>query len=292
MSQGPITTALETPPRIPVAAAMTLTGVAFGYAPGQPVLRGLDARLGASSLTALIGPNASGKSTLLRLMMGQLTPAEGHVRLGEQDVWSWRAAPRARRLSYVPQRGSCGFAFTVKQVVALGRHALAPAPDLVVWALQRCDLLALADRYVNELSVGQQQRVLLARALAQAAQTPATPDVTTQGRAMDPVHTDRVMLLDEPVSAMDPRHVHQTMGLLHERTRRGLSALVVLHDLNLAARYADAVWLLHEGRLAAAGSWEQVLHPRILDPVYEVRFENLAASGQRPLFRIEPAAKL
>lgn len=292
MSQGPVITASPTTPEGTSPAAMTLTDVAFGYTPDRPVVHELSATLATASLTALIGPNASGKSTLLRLMMGQLAPDAGRIRLGGHDVGRTSPGARARHLSYVPQRGSCGFAFTVSQVVAMGRHAMSAAPGLTAWALRRCDLDDLADRYVAELSVGQQQRVLLARALAQAADTDPAQGNTAPDHAMDPLHTGRVMLLDEPVSAMDPRHVHQTMRLLHERTRRGLAALVVLHDLNLAARYADAVWLLHEGRLAAAGAWERVLTASMLEPVYDVRFENLAADGERPLFRIEPLDRL
>lgn len=285
---------VATAPR--TAAAMVLDGVSFGYGPTQPVLRGVCAELAPGGLTVLIGPNAAGKSTLLRLMMGHLVPDDGRVLVGDQPIARLGASQRARQVSYVPQRGRCGFAFTVEQVVAMGRYAAGAAPGLVDWVLRVCDLGGLRSRQVNQLSVGQQQRVLLARALVQAAEVePASTKAGTRCQdETDPGHDGRVMLLDEPVSAMDPRHVHQTMGLLHARTRRGLSALVVLHDMNLVARYADSVWLLHDGRLVAAGPWEQVLRPSILEPVYEVAFENVAKAGQRPLFRIEPspAAKL
>ncbi len=266
------------------AAAMTLADVAFGYESGRPILADFSARLPAGKLTILIGPNAAGKSTLLRLMMGQLRPWTGHIVLHGQPVSAMPPARRARLISYVPQRGSCGFAFTVRHIVAMGRHARSDDPRIVEWALRECELISLADRVFNHLSVGQQQRVLLARAFAQAAdpwpgQSPA-PD--------GPRHDGCVMLLDEPVSAMDPRHVHHTMALLRRRATMGLTALIVLHDLNLAARYGDELWLLHAGRLVKAGNWREVLDPDVLGPVYEVRFENLAGSGQRPILRVEP----
>jgi iron complex transport system ATP-binding protein len=132
--------------------------------------------------------------------------------------------------------------------------------------------------------------VLLARALAQAAEVRTQDSAASHDSPLPqrPRHDGCVMLLDEPVSAMDPRHVHQTMALLRQRTALGLTALVVLHDLNLAARYADELWLMHAGRMVKAGTWRDVLDPDVLGPVYEVRFENLAAPGQRPLLRVEP----
>lgn len=237
-------------------------------------MRDLSALLSPSRLTAVIGPNAAGKSTLLRLMLGQLRPWAGRVLLGERCAADMPPAARARLLSYVPQRATASFAFTVQQVVEMGRHALPPDPAAVDRALGLCDLADLRASVFAELSVGQQQRVLLARALAQAAGAPP-------GAAM---------LLDEPSSAMDPWHVHHTMGLLRRQADAGLAVLVVLHDLNLAARYADDVWLLDRGRLAAAGPWNEVMQPCVLEPVYRVRCQPLAAVGRpRPVFLIEPA---
>lgn len=267
---------------------MTLANVSFGYESGRAILSDFAARLPLGRLTALIGPNAAGKSTLLRLMMGQLQPWTGHVVLHGQSMAAMSAAQRARLVSHVPQRGSCGFAFTVRRVVEMGRHAHPDDPRIIDWALRACELTTLAERVFNHLSVGQQQRVLLARALAQAAGCWSDETLAVAWDIAGPRHDGAVMLLDEPVSAMDPRHVHQSMALLRRAAARGLSALMVLHDLNLAARYADELWLLHAGRLVKAGSCRDVLDPAVLGPVYEVRFENLAGPDQRPLLRVEP----
>jgi iron complex transport system ATP-binding protein len=128
----------------------------------------------------------------------------------------------------------------------------------------------LGERIYAHLSLGQQQRVLLARAIAQAA------------------GAGRLMLLDEPASAMDLWHIHRTMGQLRALTRKGLSVLVVLHDLNLAARYADTVWLLDRGRLAAAGPWNTVLTPAVLEPIYRVGLTPLSGlRHHRPMFDVD-----
>lgn len=252
------------------APPVVVRDLTFGYEPGTPILQGISATLPFGQLCALVGPNAAGKSTLLKLMLGHLRPWSGQVELCGRDVSRRSAAERAALLSFVPQRAGAGFAFTVRQVVEMGRHALTRDAAAVDRAMRRCDLLGLRDRVFTCLSVGQQQRVLLARAMAQAA---------GQGRAM---------LLDEPGSAMDLLHVHQTMEHLVALARAGLGVLVVLHDLNLAARYADAVWLMDGGRLAAAGAWREVLRPEVLDPVYRVKLRQLAADGRdRPVFEVE-----
>jgi len=251
----------------------------FAFEAGRGVLHGLTAALRPGTVSALIGPNAAGKTTLFRLMLGHLQPTRGRVRLEGRPLDRLSPVQRAARLSYVPQRGGTSFAFTVRQMVRMGRHALGPDPRAVEQALADCDLADLADRVYAHLSVGQQQRVLLARALAQAH--------GPHGRR------GAAMLLDEPVSAMDPLHVHRTMNLLREQAARGLAVLIVLHDLNLAARYADDVWVLSQGRLVAAGPWSTALDPALLEEVYGVRFERLTPHDHdRPLFYAQPQDRL
>jgi iron complex transport system ATP-binding protein len=255
----------------PASPVLRVEDVTFGYEAGAAVLRGVRGELEAGRMTALVGPNAGGKSTLLKVMLGIERAWSGRVTMDGRDVRAWRAGERAAALSYVPQRGGGSFAFTVRQVVEMGRLMLVPDAAAVEAALAACDLTDLGPRVFSHLSGGQQQRVLLARALAQAA-----------GRG-------RALLLDEPVAGMDLWHAHQTFGQLQRLARAGLAVLVVVHDLNLAARYADAVWLLHEGKLAAAGSWDVVLRPQLLEPVYRVRIEPLRREGdERPVFLVEP----
>lgn len=252
--------------------AMRIDRLSFAYAADQPIVRDLTATLAPGRLTVLLGPNAAGKTTLLRLMLGQLQPDGGCVMLDDRPIEAHSAASRAGVISYVPQQGQAGFAFTVAQVVAMGRFAVGRDEQAVARALSQCDLVAQKNRPFNELSVGQQQRVMLARALAQAA------------------GGGRIMLLDEPVSAMDLWHVHHVMVLLRDLARQGLAVVTVLHDLNLAAEYADDIWLLDDGRLLAQGPWQTVLTPQLLEPVYRVSLTTLTRPGSdRPMFAVTGA---
>jgi len=297
---GPSTTATGAllPDKSSVSGDVTvdLDGVSFGYVPGVPVIRSVTVGLKPGRVCALIGPNAAGKSTLLKLMLGQLEPEAGSVCLSGRSVSAWPATRRAGLISYVPQQGGVSFAYTVEQVVAMGRYALGDRDDAVTRALEVCDINDVRARVFAELSGGQQQRVLLARAVAQSA------------------GSGRVMLLDEPASGMDLWHVHQTMQLLRRLASgddggEGLAVLVVVHDVNMAARYADDVWLMDRGQLAKAGPWDQVLKPALLEKVYGVGFTPMQApvppecsdghpergipvpgteSGVRPVYWIDP----
>lgn len=251
--------------------AMSLDAVRFGYERGRAIVEGLSASLSGGRLTVLLGPNAAGKSTLMRLMLGQLKPWEGVVSVCGRPVSALSVRERAAMVSYVPQRATVGFAYTVEEVVEMGRYASASPRSAVDEAMEACDLTGVRGRIFAELSFGQQQRVLLARAMAQAA------------------GGGRVMLLDEPGSAMDLWHVHQMMGRLKTLAAQGMAVLVVLHDLNLAARYADDVWLMDEGKRVAGGAWDRVMRAEVLEPVYRVKLEAVAgAEGGRPVFRVEP----
>lgn len=253
---------------------LTLEGVSFGYGAGRREVSGVTAALGAGRLTALIGPNAAGKTTLLRLMLGQLEPAGGVVRLGGRRVSAMAPRERARVMSYVPQRGGVSFGFSVGEVVAMGRYSGGRDDAGVSGAMAACEVSDLAGRPFAELSGGQQQRVLVARAMAQVG-----------GAA------GRVMLLDEPSSHMDLRHQHALMRLLREQAGAGAAVLIVLHDLNLAAGYADDVWLMDGGELVAAGEWAGVLTRERLERVYGVGLRVVESAG-RPVFVAEPGGTL
>ena len=250
---------------------MILRNVQFGYHPRQAVIDDVSAALSPGRLCALIGPNAAGKSTLLRLMLGLERPWRGSVQVNGCDMAAMPVASRAARLAYVPQRPATQVAFTVREVVAMGRYAL-PADDRAIdAAIEACELQAIRGNVLAELSTGQQQRVALARALAQI-----------QGGARG---DSRFLLLDEPVSAMDLKHVHATMGTLRSVAAGGVGVLAVMHDLNLASAYADDVWVLDQGRLAACGDWRQALDPQLLTRVYGVPLDVVSrGEGGRPVF--------
>jgi iron complex transport system ATP-binding protein len=207
---------------------------------------------------ALIGPNGAGKSTLVRAVSGVVPAQGGSARKNGTNLLTAPASERARIISVVPQVASLPPAFTVWETVLLGRTPylnflgqVSPADeDIARQSLQRVDALDLIDRRVGELSGGEQQRVLLARALAQS-----TP----------------ILLLDEPTSHLD---LHHQVGLL-ELVRAlahddGLAVLIALHDLNLAARYADRIALMVDGRVKAMGSPSEVLLPELISDAYHL----------------------
>lgn len=250
---------------------MTIDSVRFGYHPQQTVIDALSTAVMPGKVHAIMGPNGSGKTTLLKLMLGQLQPRAGSITLDQQHVHKLAAKARAARIAYVPQRSTVAFAFTARQVIELGRFALRRDDAAIERAIDACDLHELVDEPFVELSVGQQQRVLLGRAVAQAS------------------GDGRLLLLDEPTSAMDLAHVHRTMTLLRQLASTGLSAVVVLQDVNLAARYADRVWLMQDGRMAAEGDWSQVLDAVRLGAVYGVNMRRIPVEHEadgRPIFEV------
>lgn len=248
-------------------SSLQLEGVTFGYSAGAPVIDGLTASLPAGRFCVLAGPNAAGKSTLLRLLMGQLLPWQGEVLLDGKAIRRHPVRRRARLISYVPQHGAAAFPYTVDEVVGMGLDGGAAPETTVGVALEACGLAPLRHRIFNTLSSGQQQRAMLARAVAQA-----------EGEG-------RYMLLDEPVSAMDVAHVHRAMALLRGLVTSGLGVLAVLHDIGLAARYADDVWLMDRGRIVATGPWDEVLTAERLEPVYGIRLERIeTGENRRPMY--------
>lgn len=224
----------------------------------SPVLRNVSIEVKAGEIVALVGPNGAGKSTLVNAVSGLVRPEAGRILLADKEVTNLPAHQRARLLAVVPQARKLPGAYTVWQTVLLGR-----TPHLgwlgqpaqkdrhrTLWALERTDTLRLADRRVEELSGGEQQRVLLARALAQ--ETP-------------------ILLLDEPTAHLDLHHQNNLLNLLNELAAEiGLAALMAMHDLNLVAAHTGRVALLNGGMLRAIGSPEEVLTPQLLSEVYQV----------------------
>jgi len=222
----------------------------------RSVLQRIDLQLRAGEVFGVLGPNGAGKSTLLDALSGELAVSEGRVLLADRPLAQWPSRERAQRLAVLPQQSSLSFGFRVQEVVAMGRlpHAEGRAADLriVDQALAAADAAHLRDRSYLALSGGERQRVHLARVLAQ----------------LWPGAEGRVLLLDEPTSALDPLHQHSTLQAVRGFAERGAAVLVILHDLNLAARYCDRLLLLHEGHAYSQGSVEQVLQPQPLRDVF------------------------
>jgi iron complex transport system ATP-binding protein len=221
----------------------------------RPALAGASCTLAPARLVAVVGPNGSGKTTLVRALAG-LHPLEaGAVLLDGRPVGDWPRAELARVLAVVPQREEIAFPLLVEETVMLGRYArlgplAAPRPadrEAVRAALERCDVDGLSGRPVDTLSGGEWQRVRLARALAQEP---------------------RVLLLDEPTASLDVRHEMELLELVRRLVDAGMAVLVVTHELNLAARFADRIVLLDEGRVAAQGTPAEVLTRATLSQVF------------------------
>lgn len=246
---------------------------------GCTLLHEATAQMRPGRVTAILGPNGAGKSTLLSLLSGERAPGAGQVLLDGLPPHGQPAAALALRRAVMPQAFGVAFDFTVREVAELGRfpHRRAPAPcegTIVAQALQATGVAHLQARVFNTLSGGEKARVQLARALAQVWLP--RPD----GRA-------RWLLLDEPTAALDLAHQHQAMGLLRRWARgqgadEGVGVVAVLHDLNLALRYADDALLLAPGAPSCFGPVAQVLAPARVEQVWRLPCQPVAgADGVR-----------
>jgi iron complex transport system ATP-binding protein len=235
---------------------LEIQSLAINYG-SNPALRDISLSVGAGEILALVGPNGAGKTTLIRAASGILPSNAGRVLVRGKDISHLSEIQRARLLAVVPQARKLPPAFTVKQTVLLGRTPYLnwlgqPGNNdqqSIHWAMERTQTLPLADCRIDEISGGEQQRVLLARALAQ--QTP-------------------LLLLDEPTAHLDLHHQTGILALIRELVdEQKLAVLMALHDLNLVSLYADRVALLVKGKLRAIGTPPQVLTPQQLSDVYQ-----------------------
>ncbi|MBL3827078.1 MULTISPECIES: heme ABC transporter ATP-binding protein [unclassified Marinobacter] len=218
------------------------------------IVDGIDCHLKAGELLMLLGPNGAGKSTLLKAISGDL-PYGGSVTLSGRELGQWRPERLARQRAVMPQRVEVNFPLTVEEVVQLGRPKMASGrSDLVVDELMNeLDIGHLRHRLVPGLSGGEQQRLQLARVLAQIIDSPG----------------DRLLLLDECTSALDPAHQQMVLDLVRRLAKaEGMAVLAVVHDLNLAAQFADRLLVMKAGRRVHEGSAREVLTPELLDTVY------------------------
>ncbi|MBF0098467.1 MAG: ABC transporter ATP-binding protein [Magnetococcales bacterium] len=228
------------------------------------ILAEVSLALARGELLGIIGPNGAGKSALLRCAVGLERCSQGEVRVEGTPLPRLAAAERARRLAFLPQQGETLWPIAVADAVAIARlphqdEKRASGRQAVEQALQQVGMRHLAARAVTTLSGGERALVLLARALAVES---------------------ALLLLDEPVTALDPHHQLAVMELLRRLADAGKAIALVLHDLTLAARFCHRLALLHAGRLVAEGAAEQVLQESLLQQVYAVQGRYCQIEGQ------------
>lgn len=230
----------------------------------RALLADVGLRLAPGRVCGLIGHNGSGKTTLLRVLARQQAVTRGTVRFEGEALESWDARAFARKVAYLPQTPPPADGMTVRELVALGRYPwhgalgrfTANDAQKVADAMELTDVQRFADRYVDQLSGGERQRVWLAMLVAQDS---------------------NCLLLDEPISALDISHQLDVLGLVQRlSSTRGLGVIVVLHDINMAARFCDELVALHSGRLLVRGTPAEICRSDVLESIYGVPMDTLA----------------
>lgn len=239
---------------------------------GKPLFTNLSTTFPSEAFISIVGPNGSGKTTLLRHFLRILPPSKGAILLEQGDLLAYSQRDLAKYMSYVPQQSRLEYDFTVYECVAMGRYAhekrLASLTSkdhaLVEEALEVMKLTPFASRLATELSGGEYQRVLIARALAQQS---------------------RLILLDEPVSHLDLHHQREILTLLKSLVNQKIASVIcVLHDLNAVSAFSDLVVMMDQGDIVAEGSVKEVLTKERIEAVYHVSVDLHYASGmEQPL---------
>jgi len=247
---------------------ISVRSVSYSYAPPRLALDSVSFDIPTGRFCGIIGPNGSGKTTLLKCISGYIKPDAGTVVIGGKNVTALPVREVARRMALVQQHAALEYEFTVGDIVLTGRNPhirrwcgeSQEDYDMAAKALAEAGIAHLKDRLVTELSGGEWQMMILARALTQQAD---------------------IMLLDEPVTGLDIRHQVHIMGTVKRlAAERGISVVYVLHDLNLALCYCDQIALLKDGKLVAQGEPPDVLTKERLEDVYATRLHMIEDGGQ------------
>lgn len=233
----------------------------------RTIAEGLDFSVPAGTFLVVAGQNGAGKTTLLRTLSGELAPRSGRIVLDGVNIKTMSRQQLARKRVFLAQRTECHLPFLARELVLLGAEAAGhggrSARSCSERALLAAGVANLSERVVSKLSGGEQQRIHWARVLAQ----------------LDGQSAGRIVFLDEPTSSLDLAHQHELLAQARALAQRGATVVAVLHDLNLAARYADAILLLHNGRLHAHGPPATVLNPETIREVFRVRAAVVSPPG-------------
>jgi iron complex transport system ATP-binding protein len=249
-------------------------GLSYAYKK-KTVLHDVTFELQAGEVLGVVGPNGAGKSTLIKLLTRVLEPSSGSITLNKKDIREFSRLELARHLAVVPQSSDLPSDYHVFDLVMMGRtphlgflsRESKEDTNLIERVMQRTDTWMFKNRFARELSGGERQRVVLARALAQEP---------------------RFLLLDEPTNHLDLKYQVEVLSLVKQEVARGLGALVVLHDLNLAARLCDRLLVLSEGHIAAQGNPGDILKKELLERIYQTKVD---VSIQQGLLVILPDLK-
>ncbi|MBC8380827.1 MAG: iron complex transport system ATP-binding protein [Porticoccaceae bacterium] len=239
---------------------MSARGISL-HLSGFDLLRNISLEVEAGKVTTIVGPNGAGKSSLLKVLTGEMPPTAGDVYLNSRLLNQWSLLEKAQMLAVLPQHTLLNFSFTADEVVGLGRipHQTGSAKDveIVAEALELVDASYLQRRFYTQMSGGEKQRVQLARVLAQIWQPSCLGE--------------QFLVLDEPTSAFDLSHQKLTLDIVRQLAQKGVGVVMVVHDLNLAARCADNIVVIDGGVIAAQGSPEVVLTETLIDKVFGVK---------------------
>ncbi|ABD04880.1 ABC transporter related [Rhodopseudomonas palustris HaA2] len=241
-----------------------------GFATGGATLvHNVDLAVAQGELIAIVGPNGAGKSTLLRMLSGDLRPTSGSVRLGDRELSSYSPRELADRRAVLAQHINVSFPFTVEEIVRMGTGDVGhrKAGALIDAALHEVGLGEFRSRDITTLSGGEQQRAHFARVLVQLWSSEA-------------VRGPGILLLDEPTSSLDIRHQLDLAHTARRCARNGATVIAILHDLNLATRFAERIVVMHRGAVAADGPPSTVMRPELIGAVFDVELTvQMDASG-------------
>ncbi|MFW5987776.1 MAG: ABC transporter ATP-binding protein [Methanohalophilus sp.] len=242
---------------------INIEGLEFSYN-GHPTLKNMNVMVNKGEFLSIIGPNGSGKTTLLKCINKILEPKKGSIYIDNRNLEEFHRKDIAKQVGYIPQAERGTFPSTVFDTVLMGRKPhmnwMPGAKDLEVVSdvMDVLELNDIAMKNINELSGGQRQKVIIARALAQQPE---------------------ILLLDEPTSSLDLKHQLEVLDITQKQTLSGVSVIMTVHDLNLAARYSDKIIMMKEGEIFHGGGIE-ILTPENIEPVYEVSVDVLSKSDQ------------
>ena len=252
-----------------------LSGENLGYRIGNTVLlQDVSLHIAAGEKVVLLGPNGAGKSTLLRILSGELSPDAGQVRINDRALSSYSPHALAARRAVLTQETNIFGAFTAREIVQFGRLSMnetaASLERSCNEAMRRTETTRLSNRLYQHCSGGEKQRVQLARVVNQLLSGTGSPGAT-------------YLLLDEPTSALDPGVQVSVLRLVSQLAEEGIGILAILHDINVAAQFADRIVVLHEGAIAIEGGAQEILQSNLLEDIYQTQFLSLSHPSTGPM---------